>query len=180
MSDPRRDEIADGERWVEIGQVKGIFGVRGEMRVQPFTETPEGILGFERWWIGRDETQRREYALVGGRPHGKGVVATVTGITDPEQVRPLLGCSVWVPRALLPETSDEEFYWADLVGCRVVSDTGDDLGAVTALMATGANDVLVVRRGGEEILLPFTAEVVLEVDVNARRLVVHLLPGLLD
>lgn len=179
MSDPS-PHAATEERWVEIGQVKGIFGVKGEMRVQAFTEAPEGILAFPSWWIGRDETSRREFTLIGGRPHGKGVVASVQGIDTPEAVRPLLGLPIWVPRHILPETDQEEFYWADLVGCLVETQEGTPLGPVVAMMATGANDVLVVRHEGKELLLPFIADVVIEVEIKKRRLVVHLLPGLLD
>lgn len=179
MTDPAPRPDQD-QRWVEIGQVKGIFGVRGEMRVQPYTEAPEGVLSFSSWWIGANEASRREYTLTGGRPHGKGVVVTVEGIHTPEAVRALLGHAIWVPRAALPETDQEEFYWADLVGCQVETPDGTPLGRVVAMMATGANDVLVVRHQGEEILLPFIADVVNEVDLPKRRLVVTPLPGLLD
>ena len=152
-----------------LGRVTGVFGIRGWLRVRSDTDPPEGLLGYSPWSL-RVGGDRREFQLLEGRRHGPGLVARLSGIADREQAGALVGCDVAVPRAWLPELSEGEYYWFDLVGLEVVTVDGCGLGRVERLMATGANDVLVVR-GERERLIPYLpGTVVVDVDVGVGRI----------
>lgn len=168
-----------GPPWVVIGEVAGVFGVRGEVKIRPLTAEPETPLSFPVWWLGRDEKHLREVALERGRPHQRGLVAKLVGWDDRDLAAALVGELLHVPRSALPEPDDDEHYWMDLQGCHVVGPEGQDLGVVDHLFATGANDVLVLTApDGSERLLPYIAEVVREVDLEARIIRVSPLPGM--
>lgn len=151
-------------RLVTMGRVDGPWGVKGWIKVRPYTETPESLCRFARWWLARDgEWKEYEVAEAAARPNG--VVARLAGCDDREAAAALKGCDVAVPREAMPATAENEFYWADLIGLRVVNVEGERLGEVVGLMATGANDVLRVRENGKERLLPCIPQVIRRVDL---------------
>jgi 16S rRNA processing protein RimM len=154
-----------GGRFVVVGRISGIFGVRGEVRVESFTEPREQLLELSPWYLERCE-HWEEVAVLSGRTHGKGLVARLAGFAEREQVRAWIGRDVAVRREQLPATSPGQYYWADLLGLSVVNSQGDMLGRVSSLMETGANDVLVVQGAGER-LIPFVpGRVVRAVDLE--------------
>jgi 16S rRNA processing protein RimM len=139
--------------------------VRGWVRVFSYTQPRENIVRYQPWYLQRDGNwERREVAE--GRPQGKGVVARLQGCSDRDQARLLLGTEIGVRRAQLPEVEPGEYYWSDLEGLAVVGLSGERLGVVDHLLATGANDVLVVK-GETEHLIPFVlGQVIKEVDLE--------------
>lgn len=142
------------------------YGVQGWVKVKPFTAEPSGLLGYRHWLVGGRDGQWRQVTLEQARQHGATVVAKLQGVDDRSAAEPLKGWDVAVERASLPPAGPDEFYWADLVGLSVVGSGGAYLGRVERLMATGANDVLVVV-GERERLIPFVAATVLGVDLGA-------------
>ncbi|MBF0175793.1 MAG: 16S rRNA processing protein RimM [Magnetococcales bacterium] len=168
-------------RWLTLGRLIGAFGVHGEVRVQTFTEDPERLLGFPEWYLEFPEKgSRRKVAVVSGRRHGEGaVVVRLAGVATREEAQLLAKARVLVERTQMPEPEEGQFYWADLEGCRVVTGDGLHLGTVQSMMATGANDVMVMTTpDGTERLLPFNREVVETVDLPQRMITVQLMPGL--
>lgn len=149
---------------IVMGRLGAPFGVRGWIKVQSYTETPDGLMEYSVWWVGR-EGDWREIEVAEAAVHGKGLVARFDRIADREQAAQLKGLQVAVPRSRLPQT-EEEIYWADLIGLKVVNLQGVGLGVVQGLIATGANDVLEVR-GGRERLIPFIGQVITDVDLQA-------------
>jgi 16S rRNA processing protein RimM len=149
-----------------MGRVSGPFGVKGWVKLQPFTQAPENLLAYPTWWVGGDGSWQQS-RIEGGHVQGDSVVAKIAGCEDRDAAALYRGKDVAVPRDAFPQPAANEFYWADLVGLRVVNEQGEDLGAVKEVFETGANDVLVVQ-GGRERLIPFTAPVVKQVDVAAR------------
>jgi 16S rRNA processing protein RimM len=151
--------------WVVLGRVSGLFGVEGWVRVLSHTEPREGIVHYNPVflkWLG----EWREFRIEAGRAHGAGVVMKLIGCDDRDQAAALVQAEIAVRRAQLPPPAPDEYYWADLEGLRVVTLAGVELGAVSHLLATGANDVLVVR-GERERLLPFVRDqVVVEVNLE--------------
>jgi len=129
----------------------------------------EQLLAYSPWQLGRGSGWQ-PYVLEAGRAHGPGLVAKLARVEDREQARALVGANIAVERSQLPALTDDEYYWTDLVGLGVVTRDGRELGQVTGLMETGANDVLVV--GGErERLIPYIpGQVVLRVDTRAGRI----------
>ena len=152
-----------------LGRVRGPHGVRGALRIQPFTEDRDTLLDHPEWMLGKGECWS-EYRLVGGQGHGDGLRVILETVTDRDAAEALRGLEVAVWRDALPDLEDGEFYWSDLVGLAVTTTEGESLGVVERLMETGANDVLVVK-GERERLIPFLMDdVVRHVDLDGRRM----------
>lgn len=161
-------------RHVVLGRVNGLFGVRGWIKVYSYTRPAEAIFEYDRWWIGR-EGDRHAYRLIEGRVQGKTLVARLADangepLPDRDAAVELLEFDIAVDRGDMPDPESGEYYWFDLVGLRVVTVDDIDLGRVTAMMETGANDVLVVQ-GDRERLIPMVVdEFVMAVDLEAGRI----------
>ncbi len=157
-----------------MGEVVGAHGVKGLVRVRPFTEEPEAIAAYGAL---RDERGRRLTLEAVGRARGA-VLARIEGVADRSQAEALKGTRLYVERAALPAIEEAEtYYHADLIGLRAETAEGRALGRVTAVHDFGAGDVLEIapttgRGPGESLLVPFTREAVPEVDLPAGRVVV--------
>ncbi|HLT44157.1 MAG TPA: ribosome maturation factor RimM [Luteimonas sp.] len=141
------------ERQILLGRIHGAFGVRGEVKLESFTDPARGILRYQPWTL-RGPKGGREVSGARGRETAKGIVATLPGVDDRDAAEALRGTEVWVPRSALPPPAPGEYYWVDLEGLRVVNVDGTDFGTVSHLFSTGPNDVLVAR-GDRERLIPF-------------------------
>ena len=160
-----------GQRRVILGKVGGLYGVRGWVKLWSFTDPVENLLDYPDLELGRDGRWER-VRLVEGRRQGEALVARFDECTDRDQAALLVGAELAVTRDRLPAPGQGEFYWADLVGLQVVTTGGVELGRVDHMMATGANDVMVVA-GDRERLLPFVpGQFVTEVDLAGGRIVV--------
>ena len=159
-----------------MGRVLAPHGVKGWIKVQPFTASPESLAGYGHWWLsdgeGWIETEIAEVAV-----HGADVVARPAGCADRDQAVQYRGREVAIPREAFPEAGEDEFYWADLVGLEVVNMQGEVLGAVAGLLSSGVQDILRVcegksggGKGGDERLIPFVEAVVKKVDLEAGRI----------
>jgi 16S rRNA processing protein RimM len=156
---------------VVVGRISGVHGVRGWIKVYSFTSPRRRILDYSPWHV-ETAAGGRQFRVEEGRMQGKGVVARLEGITDRDQAGALVDAEIALERTQLPALPDGEYYWIDLIGLEVVTVSGQPLGAVTDLMETGANDVLVVR-GERERLIPFLPDrVVQAVDRGAGRITV--------
>jgi len=152
---------------VVVGHITGIYGIKGWVRIFSYTSPRENILSYSPWLIYITDEWRR-IALLEGRRQGAGVVAHLDGYNDRESARSLIDTDIAVNRGQLPKPAEGEYYWADLAGLNVVTVKGVDLGNVDHLMATGANDVLVVK-GDRDRLIPFIqGQVVISIDTNTR------------
>lgn len=160
-------------RRVPVGRIVGVFGVRGEVKLESWTEPRERIFDYQPWLLESAPGKFDTVDKVRGRKQGKGLVASLPGMEDRDQAVLLVGKDIFVDRGQLPPPAEGEYYWADLEGLEVFTTEGALLGRVSHLVATGANDVLVVRGGSKEHLLPFVMEhYVKEVDIPAGRIVV--------
>ena len=163
--------LMSGQRRVVLGKVGALYGVRGWVKLWSFTDPVENLLDYRELEVGRGgrwDTVR----LAEGRLQGDTLVARFEGCADRDQAAPLVGAELAVARERLPAPAQGEFYWADLVGLEVVTTGGVTLGKVDQMMATGANDVMVVK-GERERLLPFvTGQYVKDVDLAGGRIVV--------
>lgn len=154
-----------GNDIVVLGRLAEAYGIRGWIRLHPFGDDPLDWRRIPVWHLGREGGPWREVELNGLKAHGDGLVVSFVGVADRTAAEALKGQLVGAPREALPETGDDEFYWADLIGLAVVNEEAVLLGKVSGLIETGANDVLqVVDEAGEERLLPFVDAVVLDVD----------------
>lgn len=162
MTSPRR---------VVLGQVGAVYGVRGWVKLWSFTDPADNLLEYRELELSLGG-EWRSARMVDGRRQGKALVARFEGCTDRDQAALLVGAELAVTRDRFPEPAEGEYYWADLVGLEVVTTGGVALGKVEQMMATGANDVMVVQ-GERERLLPFLPErCVRAVDLAGGRIVV--------
>lgn len=150
-------------RWVLMGRVSGLYGVRGWLKVFSHTEPRSRILDYNPLFVN-SAGQWRALDVEDGRVHGKGVIIKPAGHDDRDAASALIGCDIAVRRDQLPEPEPGEYYWADLAGLRVVTVEGVELGTVDHLFKTGANDVMVVT-GERQRLIPFVRdEVIVDID----------------
>ncbi|NII10206.1 ribosome maturation factor RimM [Oleiagrimonas sp. C23AA] len=164
--------MSDPVRRVRMGRIVGVYGVRGEVKLESWTEPRERIFDYQPWLLsaapGKASSQVRG---IKGRAQGKGLVAQLPGVENREQAAALMGSDILIERDQLPAPEDGAFYWFDLEGLEVVNREGHVLGKVDHLFATGANDVIVVRDGDREILVPFVRDVyVLSIDLQQGRM----------
>ncbi|HWA11845.1 MAG TPA: ribosome maturation factor RimM [Burkholderiales bacterium] len=155
---------------VVMGRIRAPFGIKGWVKIQPFSQEVDGLLGYRDWWLNRSGGWV-SCRVAEVEAHRATVVARFEGCEDRDAAAKFTGADVAIPRSELPSPGRNEFYWADLVGAEVSNVRGESLGRVATLMETGANPVLVLE-GDRERLVPFIEGVVVEVDVAGRRLVV--------
>ncbi len=154
-------------RRILLGRVHGAFGVRGELKLESFTDPASAIFRYQPWVLRDAQGRERELADARGRVTAKGIVATFPDVADRDAAEALRGSEVWVARSALPPPGSGEYYWVDLEGLRVVNREGVDFGRVSHLFSTGANDVLVAE-GERERMIPFLQpDYVVSIDFDA-------------
>jgi len=152
----------------------------GELKILPYGE-PGDFNNFPALRLGDESAPVGCLYLVERlRFQAKNLLVLLSGVVDRNAAELLIGREVWVEKKFLPALADDEFYWHELVGLRVVVEGGRELGKVTALMATGGHDLLVVHGGGHEYLIPACREFMLVTDHEAGVMTVADIPGLFD
>lgn len=170
---------------IVLGDVTGAHGLKGELRVRIAGDAPDHLLSSEAIWLARSpqdpEARRFEVISAGAGGRAGEVRMRLRGIERRDQVAPLVGRLVTAPADFLPALPEGEFYWYQLVGCTVESAAGEIAGVVREIWETGAHDVLMIEdEEGRRRLVPTAAELMREVDLERRRIVVADLPGLLE
>ena len=150
-----------------VGRLRGLFGTHGWLKVHSYTRPREDVFSYPAWLIRTDDGWV-PYELVAHRKHGAALLVSLSGVTDRDSARKLLGCDVAILPTQLPAAKPGEYYWVDLIGTRVRDLDGRVLGDVIQLYETGEHDVLFVR-GEREHLIPFVVGVyVIDVDLDER------------
>lgn len=167
--DDRAEAEAPADRWVVLGRIGGTFGVQGWVRIASYTDPPENILDYGRWYLGR-AGQRHPVEVEDARMTGKGVQAKLAGIDTPEAARVHVGVEIAVRRSELPPTAPGEYYWSDLEGLEALTPGGESLGRVDHFRTTPAGDVAVIR-GAREHWIPFVKDRIVKVDLDAGSIV---------
>lgn len=156
-----------------VGNINGVFGVQGWVKIFSHTDPRENILGYSPWWI-KCKGEWQQVSIVDSKVQqgGKLLVAKLDNVDDRDLAREYMGCEIAIENAQLDRSGDG-ILWIDLIGCEVVQQDGIQIGTVKDLIETGAHDVLRVVGDGEE-LIPFVMdEFVINVDLDARQIVVN-------
>lgn len=163
---------------IVVGRIGAVYGVKGWLKVQSFTDDPESIFEYSPWLLS--QKTECEMKVVEWRRHNNGLIARLEGISDRDEAARLTGADICITADELPALADDEFYWRDLIGMRVVNTNGYDMGVVEQIMPTASNDVLVVKAnsndgfGKSERLIPFIqSEYVTAVDKEAKQIQVE-------
>ncbi|MDT8399098.1 MAG: ribosome maturation factor RimM [Pseudomonadales bacterium] len=155
---------------IALGRIGAAHGIKGWLRIISFTKPLENILDYRVFKVADDGGRvLGEIELDQARTQGKGLVGHIKGCDDPNQAREYVGRELLVEKSELPALDRNDFYWHQLEGLRVLTRSGEELGRVAYMLATGANDVMVVRTGdAEERLIPWLpGQVIDEVDLAA-------------
>ncbi len=155
-----------------MARVAGAFGIKGWLKLHTFTESPDSLDAYASWLLKSDKGWQ-EFELEDFAVNVKGVVAKLKGCDDRSAAEKLIKCDIGIPRDALEDAGEGEVFWFDLIGCDVVNIAGEKLGKIETLLETGANDVLVVKMGTEEILIPYLDDVVLKVDRESKLVTVN-------
>ncbi|MDR1968266.1 MAG: ribosome maturation factor RimM [Burkholderiaceae bacterium] len=173
---------------VEVGRVLGAWGIKGWLKILPYSASPEALFSCKRWLLLPPERGGGKPALEGAallkirqaREHADTVVASAQDIADRDAAEALKGARIFIPRSSFPTPQEGEYYWVDLIGLAVVNREGMALGRVTDLLATGPQQVLVIahEEGGKpsERLIPFVNAYVDRVDLEGRVITVDWQP----
>ena len=163
--------------FLRVGRVVKTQGIKGQLKIASSggSTLSEGkvvyLEGKEGW--------KKSFTVESSRFQKGMIILSLRGIKRIEEAEGLVGSSVYVEKADLEPLPADEFYWHQLCGLKVETDEGRFLGKLEEIWPTGSNDVLVVRKEGQEILIPATDEVVVRVDLECGVMVIHLLEGLL-
>lgn len=182
-----------------VGKIVGYFGLQGWVKVLSHTEPKDNIFSYPQWWLKsskpnarQKESDWQDRKILKGKHQGKGLVVLFDGIEDRTQAEALLGLDIYIDVEQLAELPEDEFYWKDLIGLQVLNEQGVDFGRVREIMATGANDVLVIqgiekdpvvldkteskkksKAKNKETLIPYIWEqVIKQVDLDQQRITV--------
>jgi 16S rRNA processing protein RimM len=166
-------------RAVAIGRVLHPHGLGGELLVETYLNDLACLERLHEVGVLRADGQRQSLRVLHHRRMGERLLLQLEGCVSAEVARSLTGCELCVARDALPPPPEGEFYWFDLEGLMVYTEDGTCLGRVEEFFPTGSNEVLVVRQGAQETLLPFIKDVILTVDSAQGHLLVRALPGLL-
>lgn len=161
--------------YLAIGRVARPFGVQGELRVQLFTEYPEQLGRLRTVYLG---PQAEPWGVAGVRLHKGNALFKLVGCDNRIEAEALRGALVQIAREDAVPLEEDEYYEHQIVGMAVVEEDGTYLGKVAEIISTGANDVFVVAGPGGELLLPAIESVILEIDLDADQMMVHVIEGL--
>ena len=164
------------EDLVLVGYVADAYGIRGWVRIRPYSADADALLYAKTWWL--DKPALRDVDMLQAKVHGEDVVAELMGVADRNAAEALKGAAVQIRRSHFPPLSDNEFYWVDLIGLAVENLQGESLGSVVGLMDNGAHPILraqAVVAGADkpkEWLIPFVDQFVKTVDQAGKKITV--------
>lgn len=159
--------MTDTQQRVAMGYIKGVFGVKGWLKIAANTEHADSLLDYPEWQLSKDG-QHFSVTLEAGKVANGELQVKFAGIDGRDEAFALRGCTIEIDRADFAPAEEGEYYWADLVGMRVVNREGIELGKVANLMETGAHDVLMVNGEHGQKLIPFVAHYIDHVDNDSR------------
>lgn len=171
---------------IEVGRITDAWGVKGWFKVQPHSAAPEALFSSKRWYLQPAERGAKTFTgtvllpIRQAKDHSDTVVAWAQGIDDRDAAEALRGARVFVPRSSFPSTTDDEYYWVDLIGLAVVNREGVALGTVRELLSTGPQTVLVLayEQDGkaQERMIPFVSAFIDKVELAEKRITVDWQP----
>jgi len=168
---------------VILGKVGAPYGIKGWLKLTPYTDDPAGVFDYESLFIQMNG-QWQQHSVSNWRRHNNGIVFKFDAVDDRDSAQVFVNAEIGVSEQDLPDLDEDEFYWRDLIGMSVSNESGYTMGQVTDLLETGSNDVLVVKAkpndafGKQERLIPFLTDTVIkEIDQQAKTIVVDWDPG---
>ena len=165
------------KEYLEAGKIVTTHGIRGEVKIMPYTDSPDLLAEFDRLFMGKEH---REVNIERSRVFKNTVIAKIEGVDTPEEAEKLRNKVLYMHRDDL-ELDDDTYFIQDLIGLEVRdADTDEVYGKIADVMQTGANDVYVIKGNDREYLVPAIADVVISTDVDGGVMTIRPLDGLFD
>jgi len=165
---------------IVIGHVIRPHGVTGLLRIVSYAESRETFLEAGSVFLKTVKKELYEKGVDSIQPHRSFFYLRLSGLDSAEQAEAFRGAEILISKDSLKKEDEDEFFWHELLGMEVYLTTGEYLGVVREIFPTGSNDVYVVEHEGKEYLIPAIHQVVREMDVSQRRMVISPMKGLLD
>ena len=172
--------MIDSETLIPVGKITGTQGIKGLLKVHSFSGNIESLQACGSVTLKSREGILSKLELKSIAFNAGKLVIGFTGHDDINQVQSLVGSEICLLRSQLPEPDEDEYYWLDLIGLRVTTIEGADLGVIEDIFEAGSSDIYVVRGAGREYLIPAIADVISSIDLENGRMLVNPLEGLLD
>lgn len=167
------------EQLLQVGVITTTHGLKGEVKVYPTTDYPERFEEIKEVLLDTGRT-KLPMEIQSVRYFKNLVILKFKGINDINDIEKYKQCSLWVTRENATPLYEDEYYIADLIGCKVFLEDGSAFGELVQVMETGANDVYVIETTeGKEVLVPAIKDCILDVDIENEKIIIHLLDGLL-
>lgn len=165
------------KEYLEAGKIVNIHGIRGEVKIMPYCDSPELLAEFDRLFIGKE---RKEINILNARVFKNMVIAKLEGINTPEEANKLRNKMLYMHRNDL-ELEENTYFIQDLIGMKVTdADSGKIYGEISDVLQTGANDVYVIKDGKKEYLVPAIPDVIISTDIEADLMTIRPLEGLFN
>lgn len=172
----------DNSDLIPVGRISGTHGIRGQLKLHSYSGNLDSLQNAGQVTLRDENGIHHGVTIRRAVYHGGKILLTLAGLDDINQALGLVGHELCLRRDQFPQTDDGEYYWQDLLGLRVVTDCDYELGRLTDIMETGANDVYLVKHPdtGKEHLIPAIANVIRDVDLHRKVMTITPLDGMLD
>jgi 16S rRNA processing protein RimM len=161
------------ENYLTIAKVGKKTGLRGCFNLISYTAPPENILRYKSLAISNNSASKT-YEVEYIKHKNKNIfTCKLKEVSTPEDASKLTNQEIKIHRSQLPELTDDEYYWADLIGLRVINDNKEEIGFITNIFETGANDILEVKSKLSHHLIPYLDDVIINVDIDSQTMVVN-------
>jgi len=158
-----------------VGRVIGAWGLKGEIKIKPYSQEASALLAVKSWWL-EQSGMYGDFEVTSAKAHSGSVIAQLNGIADRNAADGLRGREIWISRSNFPVLPDDEYYWVELIGLKVINLAGENMGHVTDLIENGAHATLEVRQDSPErtepVLIPFVGAYIKAIERAAGRIVV--------
>lgn len=165
---------------VLIGKIVGIHGVKGNTRLRSYAESLSVFKPGSSILIRDHHGRENHYEINWVKPHTGTQLLSLKGITNRDQAKAIVGGELFIPQSELPELDEDTYYWHDLIGLEVYTQAEEYFGRIESIIETGSNDVYVVKKDDEEVLIPALESVVLKIDLQRKRMRIDLPEGLVQ
>ncbi|MBC7961903.1 MAG: 16S rRNA processing protein RimM [Steroidobacteraceae bacterium] len=170
----------DQDELIPVGKIIDTHGIRGNLKVFSYSGNIDSLQHCGSVLLKGKNGLLQEFSISGVVAHAGGFILSLDSFNEINQVLPLVGSELCLKRSQLPETTEDEYYWRDLMGLSVFTDVGVELGRIVDIFETGSSDIYVVRSDDREYLIPAIASIISLVDIPGNKMVITPLDGLLD
>ncbi|WP_411346078.1 ribosome maturation factor RimM [Paenibacillus sp. WLX1005] len=171
------------QQWLMVGKIVNTHGIRGELKIYPNTDFPEVRFapGNKLMMFNEENGNQQQVEIQSSRLQKNMYVVRFKGFGNINEVEQYKGWALRVSKDEAVELEEDEYYFHEIIGCEVVTEEGESLGIIKEILTPGANDVWVVKPAkGKDILIPYIHNVVQEINIEDKKIIVHIMEGLLE